>query len=108
MNMLLHDTFCDVIHHLPKLQNMHPYRIASDTDIPVVVNGASGAWPMSPAVLKDEGGDGGEDGGSGFRDGDFLHAGEYAADNVAADDEGEACLAVAAGAVAAPAASAGP
>ena len=32
-NTLLNDVFCYFVHHLPKFQNMHPYRIAADTDI---------------------------------------------------------------------------
>jgi hypothetical protein len=66
------------------------------------------AWPRFPAKLGDESGEGGEGGkGPCFRDGDFLQEGENAADNVVAADEGEACLAAAAGAPVAPAADAG-
>jgi len=32
-NTLLNHVFCYFVHHLFKFQNMHPYRIAADTDI---------------------------------------------------------------------------
>jgi hypothetical protein len=32
-NTLLYDVFCYFVHHLPKFQNMHPYRITADTDM---------------------------------------------------------------------------
>ncbi len=32
-NTLLNDVFCYFVHHLPKLQNMHPYMIEADMDI---------------------------------------------------------------------------
>ena len=32
-NTLLNHVFCYFVHHLSKFQNMHPYRIAPDTDI---------------------------------------------------------------------------
>ncbi len=32
-NTLFNDMFCYFVHHLSKFQNMHPYRIAADTDI---------------------------------------------------------------------------
>ncbi len=58
---------------------------------------------MSPAASEDEGGEGSEGGeGPGFRYGDFLHAGENTADNVAAANEGDLRLAAAAGAAVAP------
>ncbi len=33
-NTLLNDVFCYFVHHLPKFQNMHPYRIAADSAQP--------------------------------------------------------------------------
>ena len=37
-NTLLNDVFFYVLHHLPKLQNMHDYRVDADTDITDFVN----------------------------------------------------------------------
>ena len=50
--MLLNDVFCYFVHHLPKFQNMHPYRIISATDIPALVGTTYPALPgpPSPAV----------------------------------------------------------
>ena len=49
-NTLLNDMFCYFVHHLPKFQNMHPYRITSDTDIPALVGTTYPALPGPPAV----------------------------------------------------------
>ena len=37
-NTLLNDVFFYVLHHLPKLQNMHDYRVDADTDITDFMN----------------------------------------------------------------------
>jgi hypothetical protein len=48
---LLNDVFCYFVHHLPKFQNMHPYRIAADTDIEKHVTRTSkSTWP--PHILR--------------------------------------------------------
>ena len=47
---LLNDVRCYFVHHLPKFQNMHPYRIPPATDIPVHVGTAYPALPGPPAV----------------------------------------------------------
>ena len=49
-NTLLNDMFCYFVHHLPKFQNMHPYRIAADTDIEKHVATTYPALPGPPAV----------------------------------------------------------
>ena len=49
-NTLLNDVFCYFVRHLPKFQNMHPYRIASATDIPALVGTTYPALPGPPAV----------------------------------------------------------
>ncbi len=49
-NTLLNNVFCKFIHHLPKFQNMHPYRIAADTDIAKHVATTYPALPGPPAV----------------------------------------------------------
>ena len=74
---------------------------------PVLADGATGAFAMSPEPDDDDGGGGEEE--AGIRDKDVLLGGEKEADNVAAVTEGEARLAAAAGAAAAaPAAAARP
>ncbi len=45
-NTLLNDVFCYFVHHLSKFQNMHPYRIAADTDIEAHV---ATTYPALPA-----------------------------------------------------------
>ena len=42
--------FCYFVHHLFKFQNMHPYRIAADTDIEAHVATTYPALPGPPAV----------------------------------------------------------
>ena len=42
--------FCYFVHHIPKFQNMHPYRITSATDIPALVGTTYPALPGPPAV----------------------------------------------------------
>ncbi len=37
-NTLINDVFCYFVHHLPRFQNMHPYRIAADTPSPETDN----------------------------------------------------------------------
>ena len=49
-NTLLNDVFCYFVHHLPKFQNMHPYRITSATDIPALVGTTYPALTGPPAV----------------------------------------------------------
>ena len=49
-NTLLNDVFCYFLHHLPKFQNMHPYRITSATDIPAHVGTTHPALQGPPAV----------------------------------------------------------
>ena len=49
-NTLLNYVFCYFVHHLPKFQNMHPYRITSATDIPALVGTTYSALPGPPAV----------------------------------------------------------
>ena len=49
-NMLLNNVFCYFVHHLPKIQNMHPYRITSATDIPALVGTTYPANSGPPAV----------------------------------------------------------
>ena len=49
-NTLLNKVFCYFVHHLPKFQNMHPYRITSSTDIPALVGTTYPALPGPPAV----------------------------------------------------------
>ncbi len=47
-NALLNDVFCYFVHHLSKFQNMHPYRIAADTDIEAHV---ATTYPALPGPL---------------------------------------------------------
>ena len=47
---LLNDVFCYFVHHLLKFQNMHPYRIAADTNIAEHVGTTYPALPGPPAV----------------------------------------------------------
>jgi hypothetical protein len=49
-NTLLNHVFCYFVHHLFKFQNMHPYRIAADTDIEAHVATTYPALPGPPAV----------------------------------------------------------
>ena len=49
-NTLLNEVFCYFVHHLPKFQNMHPYRITSATDIPALVGTTYPALTGPPAV----------------------------------------------------------
>ena len=49
-NTLLNPVFCYFVHHLSKFQNMHPYRIAADTDIVKHVSTTYPALTGSPAV----------------------------------------------------------
>ena len=49
-NTLLNHVFCYFVHHLSKFQNMHPYRIAADTDIEAHVATTYPALPGPPAV----------------------------------------------------------
>ena len=49
-NTLLNEVFCYFVHHLPKFQNMHPYRITSATDIPALVGTTYPALPGPPAI----------------------------------------------------------
>ena len=49
-NTLLNDMFCYFVHHLPKFQNMHPYRIAADTASVKHVATTYPALPGPPAV----------------------------------------------------------
>ena len=49
-NTLLNNVFCYFVHHLPKFQNMHPYRITSATDIPAHVGTTYPALQGPPAV----------------------------------------------------------
>ncbi len=50
-NTLLNYVFCYFVYHLPKFQNMHPYRIAADTDIEKhVATTYYPALPGPPAV----------------------------------------------------------
>ncbi len=49
-NTLLNNVFCHFVHHLPKFQNMHPYRIATDTDIEADVATTYPVLPGPPAV----------------------------------------------------------
>ncbi len=49
-NTLLNDVFCYYVHHLPKFQNIHPYRIAADTDIVKHVATTYPALPGPQAV----------------------------------------------------------
>ncbi len=42
--------FCYLVHHLSKFQNMHPYRIAANTDIEAHVATTYPALPGPPAV----------------------------------------------------------
>ena len=51
-NTLLNDVFCYFVHHLPKFQNMHPYRITPATDIPEHVGTTYPALPGPPAVTE--------------------------------------------------------
>ena len=48
--LLNHEVFCYFVHHLPKFQNMHPYRITSATDIPALVGTTYPALTGPPAV----------------------------------------------------------
>ena len=49
-NTLLNKVFCYFVHHIPKFQNMHPYRITSATDIPALVGTTYPALTGPPAV----------------------------------------------------------
>jgi hypothetical protein len=49
-NTLLNHVFCYFVHHRSKFQNMHPYRIAADTDIEAHVATTYPAPPGPPAV----------------------------------------------------------
>ena len=49
-NTLLNHVFCYFVHHLSKFQNMHPYRIAADTDIEAHMATTYPALPGPPAV----------------------------------------------------------
>ncbi len=49
-NTLLNDVFCFLVHHLPKFQNMHPYRIAADKVIEKHVATTYPVLPGPPAV----------------------------------------------------------
>jgi hypothetical protein len=51
-NTLLNDVFCYFVNNLSKFQNMHPYRIASDTDIAAHLGTTYPALPDPPAVLE--------------------------------------------------------
>ncbi len=46
-NTLLNRVFCYFVHHVSKFQNIHPYRIAADTDIEAHV---ATTYPALPAV----------------------------------------------------------
>jgi hypothetical protein len=77
---------------------------------PVVANGSSGAFRMTPSGSEDEGGEGsegseggGEGGeGPGLRDGDIVAEGETAEDNATAAAKAEARLTAATTAAAGP------
>ncbi len=49
-NTLLNNVFCSFVHHLPKFQNMHPYRSAADTDIDKHVVTTYPALPGPPPL----------------------------------------------------------
>ncbi len=49
-NTLLNDVLCYFVHHLSKFQNMHPDRIAADTDIEAHVAITYPALLSPPAV----------------------------------------------------------
>ena len=51
-NTLLNDVFCYFVHHLPKFQNMHPYRITYATDITAHLGTTYPALLGPPAVLE--------------------------------------------------------
>jgi hypothetical protein len=49
-NTLLNDVFCYFVHNLPKLQNMHMYKITRDTDIKTLVTTSYRSLAGPPSV----------------------------------------------------------